>query len=319
MKTILVTGGAGFIGSNLCDRLLALGHKVICIDNFNNSYPSIFKRQNISSALKNPNFSLYEVDIRSADALKIIFSKNKIDAVVHLAARGGVQMSIVEPVEYFQINIIGTLNILEQVRLQKIPQFILASSSTVYGKDAKIPFSESDPPQKPTSPYGASKIAAESVTHTYSYLYDINTTILRFFNVYGPRVRPDMALYKFAENISKNLPVYENRGHKRDFTYVDDIVDGILAALDKKFSFEVINIGRSQPVTVHRYILEIAKALNKKPKIILRNPPPEEMVQTKATVTKAKKLLGFAPKTTVREGIQKYTQWYIKHKKKNGV
>lgn len=316
-KNILVTGGAGFIGSHLCDRLLALGHTVICLDNFNDSYPPAFKRQNIAQAKKYPNFRLYEGDICDERQLDRVFKKNKIQAVVHLAARGGVRPSITQPGEYFKTNIEGTLNILEKMRQYKIPQLVLASSSTVYGKDAKIPFSESDPPQKPTSPYGASKIAAEAIAHTYSHLYGIKTTILRFFNVYGPRVRPDMALYKFAENISRDLPVYENKGHRRDFTYIDDIIDGVLKALDREFEFEVINLGRSQPVAVHRYILEIGKALGIKPKIIARTPPPEEMVETKADVRKAKKLLKFLPKTTVTEGVKKYIQWYRQHQKTN--
>ncbi len=314
-KTILVTGGAGFIGSNLCDKLLGLEYKVICIDNFADSYPAAFKRRNIVSAQKNSNFFLYEVDICDEPQLNSIFSKNKIDAVIHLAARGGVAPSIVNPGAYFKTNVEGTLNILEKMRQFGVLQLIFSSSSTVYGRDAKVPFSEDDPPQKPTSPYGASKIAAESIVFTYSHLYGIKTTILRFFNVYGPRVRPDMALYKFSENISKGLPVYENRGHRRDFTYIDDIIDGIVSTLNKQFDFEVINLGRSQPVAVHRYILEIGKALGIKPKIIVRTPPAEEMVQTKADVRKAKKLLNFSPKTSVAEGVGKYINWYEDHKK----
>lgn len=318
-KTILVTGGAGFIGSHLCDRLLDLGHKVICVDNFNDSYPPAFKRENIANAKKYRRFLLYEVDICDDVRLGQVFSKNKINTVIHLAARGGVAPSIALPAAYFKTNVEGTLNVLEKMRQFRISHLILASSSTVYGKDAKVPFSENDPPQKPTSPYGASKIAAESIAYTYSHLYGIKTTILRFFNVYGPRVRPDMALYKFAENISKNLPVYENRGHRRDFTYIDDIIDGVLKALNKKFDFEVINLGRSQPVAVHRYILEIGKALEVPPKIIVRNPPLEEIVQTRADVRKAKKLLNFSPKISVKEGVRRYIEWYREHKKTNGA
>lgn len=313
-KTILVTGGAGFIGSHLCDRLLNLGHKVICVDNFNDSYPPVYKRQNITAAKKHPNFLLYKVDICDEIALDQVFKKNKIGALIHLAARAGVRPSIAQPSEYFKVNVQGTLNILEKMRQYKIFQLILASSSTVYGKDAKIPFSESDPFQKPTSPYGASKIAAEAIAYTYSHLYRINTTILRFFNVYGPRVRPDMALYKFAESMSKNLPVQENRGHKRDFTYIDDIIDGIIEVLDRKFNFEIINLGRSHPITVHQYILEIAKALNIKPKIILRTPPPEEMIQTQADIHRAQRLLNFSPKVTVNQGVANFATWYERYR-----
>lgn len=309
-KTILVTGGAGFIGSHLCDRLLALGYKVICVDNFNDSYPPVFKRQNIASARKHPEFVLYETDICDKEKLEKVFIENSIDKVVHLAARGGVQKSIEEPEKYFETNVLGTLNVLELMTKYQIPHLLFSSSSTVYGRDAKTPFSESDPPQKPTSPYGASKIAAEAIIYTYSYLHKINATILRFFNVYGPRTRPDMALYKFTELLSHGRPVTENKGHRRDFTYIDDIIDGVVSSLDKEFAFEIINLGRSHPIGVHTYILNIAKALNVTPKISFRSPPPEEMMLTMADTRKARNLLRFRPKTKVEDGIKSFVSWY---------
>lgn len=308
--TCLVTGGAGFIGSHLCDKLLDLGHKVICVDNFDNYYSAQYKRQNIVGALKKSNFIFYEIDITNYEKIAPIFELYKVDVIVHLAGRGGVPASIERPLFYVHTNVHGTLCVLEAARHYKVPQFIFASSSSVYGPSSKIPFCEDDATLYQVSPYGATKKAAELLIQTYQHLYGLHATILRFFTAYGPRTRPDMALYKFTEKILAGEEITEYKGMKRDFTYIDDIVAGMVAAIDKNYNYEIINLGNSDPIPVRRYIKAIEDALKIKAKIVQKEPNPGELLETMAVIDKGKKLLGFNPKTKVEKGVANFVRWY---------
>lgn len=314
IKTILVTGGAGFIGSNLCDKLLTLGHKVICVDNFDNYYPPEFKRQNIVEASKDRNFTIYETDITNYAKVANVFENHKIDTIVHLAGRGGVTPSINDPFFYLDTNVRGTLCMLEATRQFRVPQFIFASSSSVYGPDSKVPFSEDQPCSFQVSPYGATKRAAELLIRTYHNLYNIHATIFRFFTVYGPRTRPDMALYQMTEEILVNKPVSHYPKMARDFTYVEDIISGIVSAINKNLSFEIINLGNSKPIPHLQYIQAIEKALEMKAKMIIKEPRSGEVLVTMANISKAKKMLGFKPKTSVFDGVKQFVLWYKKYR-----
>ncbi len=306
----LVTGGAGFIGSHLCDRLLQLGHKVICVDNFDDYYPAQYKKQNIARALKNPNFIFYEIDVTKYEKIAPIFELYKIDAIIHLAGRGGVGASVERPLFYVHTNVHGTLCMLEAARHYHVSKFIFASSSSVYGPESKPPFNENDPVLNQASPYGATKRAAELLVQTYHNLYGIQSVVLRFFTVYGPRSRPDMAINKFTLQIMAGEEVSARQGMKRDFTYVDDVVSGIVSALDKNINYEIINLGNCTPITVQEYIQAVEKALGIKAKVVIKDPLPGELLETMADITKAKKILGFKPKTRIEEGVLKFVEWY---------
>lgn len=309
---ILVTGGSGFIGSHTCRRLLELGHQVICVDNFNNYYSPKVKRANIKDLLGNKNFKCYKADILNFKKMEEIFAKEKPDKIIHLAARAGVRASIEDPDIYIKTNIEGTLSLLRLAVQYNIHNFIFASSSSVYGNDAKIPFSEDDPCDKPISPYGISKRAAELLVYAYHHLYKLHCTVLRFFTVYGPSGRPDMAPYLFVEAIYKGREIKRfGRGDtKRDYTYIDDIVNGVVAALKKDFTYEIINLGNSKPISLNKFIGVIEKLLGKKAKI--RDLPLQmgDVVFTFADISKAKKLLGFKPKTSIEEGMRRFIDWY---------
>ncbi len=314
MKTILVTGGAGFIGSHVCDRLLELGKKVICVDNLNNYYSPKRKIKNIEHNLENPNFMFITADIKNKEQLDEIFQNNKVDKIIHLAARAGVRPSLKNPSLYQETNIKGTLNLLELAKKYNINHFVLASSSSVYGKNKKIPFCETDNVDNPISPYAATKKAAELLCRTYSHLYDINITCLRFFTVYGPRGRPDMAPYLFTEKIYKDLPIqrFGDGTAKRDYTFITDIVEGIIAAVEKPFKYEIINLGNNKPVELNQFIKVIEENINKKAVIEEKSIPPGDVLITFADIDKAKKLLGYEPKTTIEEGMKKFIEWYEK-------
>jgi UDP-glucuronate 4-epimerase len=248
MKNPLITGGAGFIGSHVVDRLLSTSvDHITVVDDFNDFYSPSLKRENIREHLKDPRYSINEVDIRNRAALEQVFKANNFDCVVHLAARAGVRPSLSEPQLYTETNINGTLNLLELARVSNIKQFVFGSSSSVYGINAKVPFSEDDPIRQPISPYAATKGAGELLCHTYSHLYDLRCVCLRFFTVYGPRQRPDLAIHKFAKLISqhKPIPVFGDGSARRDYTYIDDIIDGVMAAIDyDKSNYEVIRHAR---------------------------------------------------------------------------
>jgi UDP-glucuronate 4-epimerase len=317
MKNILVTGGAGFIGSNFVDRLLAEGQwRVVVIDDFNDFYSPDIKRQNVRAALDNSSYSLVEADIRDRTALEQVFDSTEFNCVVHLAARAGVRPSLSEPLLYTETNINGTLHLLDLARKHKVPQFVFGSSSSVYGINAKVPFSEEDPIRQPISPYAATKAAGELLCHTYSHLYGLRCVCLRFFTVYGARQRPDLAIHKFAKLIhaGKPIPVFGDGSTRRDYTYVDDILDGVRSAADyTKSSYEVFNLGESQTVELRRLISLLEKELGREAKIDWQPVQPGDVPQTFADVTKARQLLGYNPQIKIEEGIRRFTQWFLQN------
>jgi len=307
--TTLVTGGAGFIGSHVCEALLKQGEQVVCIDNFNNYYSPKRKQQNVSQFKK--NFTLIKGDIIDYD-LENLFSKNKITKVIHLAARAGVRPSISQPLLYANVNINGTIRLLEAARKTNCKNFISASSSSVYGNQKKVPFSETDNVDSPISQYAATKKAGELLSSTYNHLYKIPITCLRFFTVYGPKGRPDMAPMKFTMSIDRGekIPVYGDGNQKRDFTYVENIVAGIISAHKKCLDFEIINLGNNHPEKLKDLIKYIELNLNKKAKILYQEKQPGDVDRTFADVKKAKKLLGYKPTTSLKQGVKKMISWY---------
>jgi len=314
MKNLLVTGGAGFIGSHFVDRLLATDvERVVVVDDFNNFYDPTIKHDNIRNHLKDPRYSIWEVDIRDRVALEPLFEQANFDCVVHLAARAGVRPSLSEPQLYTETNINGTLNLLELARQHGIKQFVFGSSSSVYGINAKVPFSEDDPIRQPISPYAATKGAGELLCHTYSHLYGLRCVCLRFFTVYGPRQRPDLAIHKFAKLISqgKPIPVFGDGKTRRDYTYVDDIIDGLMAAIDyDQSSYEVINLGESRTVELNELISLLEKELDTQATIDRQPPQPGDVPQTFADISKARALLGYNPKTPIEEGLRRFVEWF---------
>jgi len=314
MKNLLITGGAGFIGSHLVDRLLATNvERITVVDDFNDFYNPSIKRDNIREHLKDLRYSIHEADIRDRAALAHVFNKSNFDCVVHLAARAGVRPSLSEPQLYTETNINGTVNLLELARQHDIKQFVFGSSSSVYGINAKVPFSEDDPIRQPISPYAATKGAGELLCHTYSHLYGLRCICLRFFTVYGPRQRPDLAIHKFAKLISQHqpIPVFGDGSTRRDYTYIDDIIDGVTAAIDyDKSNYEVINLGESRTVELRELISLLEKELDTHA-IIERQPPqPGDVPQTFADVSKARALLNYQPKTQIEEGLRRFVEWF---------
>lgn len=312
---ILVTGCAGFIGSHLTERLLANGHEVIGVDDFNDYYDPAIKRENISQALKDERFTLIEADIRDKKEMKKIFEEYNVEKIVHLAARAGVRASFEQAELYFDVNVLGTLNLLALAKAHNVEQFVFTSSSSVYGLN-KPPFSEEQAIANIISPYAASKRSAELLCQVYACNYAIPTTCLRLFTVYGPRGRPDMAVYKFTDKIAKGLAIerYGKGNMQRDFTYVDDIVEGIMLALERPFDFEIINLGNSRPVQLNRLIELIEQNLGKKAKIIEKPVPKGDVPITYADISKAKRLLGWEPKVSIEEGIKQFIEWYKKNR-----
>jgi UDP-glucuronate 4-epimerase len=311
---ILLTGGIGFIGFHTAKALLSRGDELVIVDNFNDYYDVKLKkaREKELKKLKNKKLQIIKADISDFSEMKKIFSKNKFDKICHLAAQAGVRYSIENPFIYEESNILGTLVMLEMARHYEVKDFVYASSSSVYGNNKKTPFSEEDKTDYPVSLYAATKKSCEMIAHSYHSLYKINCTGLRFFTVYGPFGRPDMAYYKFSEKILEGKPieVYAGGELKRDFTYVDDIVTGVIAAIDKPFSYEIINLGNNKPITVNKLIAELEKNLNKKADKKMIPPQAGDVNVTFADITKAKKLLGWKPTTTIEEGIKKFVEWY---------
>jgi UDP-glucuronate 4-epimerase len=330
--SILVTGGAGFIGSHLVKKLLKQNKKVICVDDFNSYYNPGYKRENIQEFLGNKNLvsskierlKLYKQDICDLEGLDKIFKENKIDTIVHLAARAGVRPSIENPLLYYQVNVMGTVNLLEMAKKYNVKNFVFASSSSVYGNNEKIPFSEDDRVDNPISPYAASKKSGELICHTYYDLYDINIACLRFFTVYGPKGRPDMAPYKFTELISRGeeIQMYGDGSTFRDYTYVDDIVSGVLASVEyiKKNNqvsssdggsrYEIFNLGNSKIVELKYLIETIEKEVGKKAKIKKMPIQAGDVDKTYADLSKSCKFLGYEPKINIEEGIKRFVKWY---------
>ncbi|CAN5295110.1 GDP-mannose 4,6-dehydratase [soil metagenome] len=314
MKNILVTGGAGFIGSHLVEKLLKEDSwNVVVADNFNDFYAPHIKRANVEPFLQNPNFSLREIDICDNEDMCQMFEANNFGASVHLAARAGVRPSLEQPKLYAETNINGTLNLLELAKEFDVKQFVFGSSSSVYGINCKIPFTEDDKISRPISPYAATKAAGELLCHTYSHLYDIRTVCLRFFTVYGARQRPDLAIHKFSKLIwnEKPIPVFGDGTTRRDYTYIDDIIQGVRAAIDFDQSMhEIFNLGESQTVELNYLIELIEQNLGKKAIIDRREMQPGDVPQTFADISKAKELLNYNPHTKIEEGIKKFTDWF---------
>lgn len=313
MKRILVTGGAGFIGSHLVDSFLAAGYEVVCVDNFDDLYDKRIKKRNIAAHLKHKRYSLITEDIRNLKALERIFRKNSFDRVLHIAARAGVRASIENPRLYEEVNIGGTLNILECMRKYPAGVLIYASSSSIYGESGKVPFSEDDKADYPISPYAASKKAAELFCHTYHSLYKIPVACLRFFTVYGPRQRPEMAIHYFTRAIhnGEEIKLFGDGSTRRDYTYIDDIVTGINNLLDKDLGYEIINLGNSHTVELKYIVALIEKNLKKKARIKWLPEQPGDMPITYSDISKAKRLLGYHPKTNIEDGIASFVQWYL--------
>jgi UDP-glucuronate 4-epimerase len=311
----LITGGAGFIGSHLVDKLLAQSSaRVVVIDNFDGFYDPQIKQANIADHLAHPAYRLVETDIRDQAALEQLFAEEDFDVIIHLAAKAGVRPSVNDPRSYHEVNAGGTMNLIDLAQRNGIKKFIYGSTSSIYGPHATPPFRE-DAALAPISPYAATKAAGELIAHTYSYLYDFQSVCLRFFTVYGPRQRPDLAIHKFAHLITKNqpIPVYGDGTNERDFTYIDDIIQGVLAAIAYDATpFEIINLGESQTVTVNRMIRLLEDALGKKAIIDYQPPQPGDMPRTHADISKARKLLGYQPSTPIEIGIQKFADWFRK-------
>lgn len=314
MRSILITGGAGFIGSHLVDRLLGEGEwQVTVVDDFNDFYAPAIKRENIRDQQRNPSCQLFEADIRDKASLSRIFSENKFDCVVHLAARAGVRPSLSEPQLYVETNINGTMNLLELARRHQVPQFVFGSSSSVYGVNEKVPFSETDPIFNPISPYAATKAAGELLCHTYSHLYSLRCICLRFFTVYGARQRPDLAIHKFAHLISegKPIPVFGDGTTRRDYTYIDDIIAGVRAAIDyEKSNYEVVNLGESRTVELGELIGLLEQQLDMQAVIERQPMQPGDVPQTFADISKARHLLNYDPQTPIEDGIRLFVEWF---------
>jgi UDP-glucuronate 4-epimerase len=314
MKSILITGGAGFIGSHLVERLLHEGDwHVTVVDDFNDFYDPALKRQNISGHEGHALFRLHEADIRDSQQLQALFGKHEFDCIVHLAARAGVRPSLSQPQLYVETNINGTLNLLELARAHRVKQFVFGSSSSVYGANAKVPFSENDPVREPISPYAATKAAGELLCHTYSHLYGLRCVCLRFFTVYGARQRPDLAIHKFARLISarKPIPVFGDGSTRRDYTYIDDIISGVRAAIDYDQSeYDVFNLGESRTVELRELIALLENELGIKAQIDWQPLQPGDVPQTFADISKARRLLGYDPQTQIEDGIRRFVQWF---------
>jgi len=309
---ILVTGGAGFIGSHLVDGLLSRGDEVVVLDDFNDFYDPRIKRANISSHLDSGRYRLVEGDLRDRDLLTGIFSRHRIRKVVHLAARAGVRPSLADPLLYQDVNIRGTLELLEQIRVHGVEQLVFASSSSVYGANEKVPFSEEDPILRTISPYAASKYAGELFCHTYHHVYGIPITCLRFFTVYGPRQRPEMAIHKFTRLLydGRPIPMFGDGSTARDYTYIDDIVAGMLAAVDRPLGFEVINLGESQTVTLRELIEALERVSGRKATIRRQPLQAGDVSVTFADVRKARRLLGYNPGTRIDDGLKAFLEWF---------
>ena len=339
MKTYLVTGGAGFIGSHLVEKLLKNGNKVINIDNFNEFYNynskvknvldstgkiqknddgeiKVNELQDLKKLVDSENYILEIVDITNMEILEEIFQRNEIDTVIHLAAMAGVRPSIEKPLLYEKVNIRGTMNILELINKYNIKKFICASSSSVYGNNEKVPFSEKDNVDRAISPYAATKKSCEIIGHSYHHLYDIDTIMLRFFTVYGPRQRPDLAIHKFTKAIieEKEIPFYGDGTTQRDYTYIDDIIDGVLKSIiyleKNKNIYEIINLGESETISLRKMVKTLENEIGKKAVLKKLSMQPGDVNRTFADISKAKELIGYDPKTKFEEGIKKFVNWY---------
>lgn len=310
---VLVTGAGGFIGSHLCEELLNRGGSVYGVDNFDDYYSPIIKRQNIQNLHNNPRFQIFEADIRNADAMNDLFEQYHFDIVFHLAARAGVRLSLLNPSCYADVNVNGTTLLLGQSVKNHVSHFVLASSSSVYGNQTKIPYSETDDVSKPISPYAATKKACELIAHSFTAAHDLPVTCLRYFTVYGPRQRPEMAIAKFTEQImqGESLQVYGDGNAQRDFTFIDDIIAGTLLAGERPNGFEIINLGNSRMTSVNELVKQLECLCNKKAVVSYLPAQNGDVDKTFADITKAKTQYGYKPKTPIEIGLQKYVQWKL--------
>jgi UDP-glucuronate 4-epimerase len=318
-RSVLVTGAAGFIGSHLAERLVDSGYTVIGLDNFDDYYPAAIKRTNISHLKGDSRFQLINGDIRDTALLSNIFSRQRISCVFHLAARAGVRPSLEQPLLYQDINIMGTINLLQSCRNQSVENFIFASSSSVYGINKQSPFSEESSINHPISPYAASKASAELFCNTYHHLYRFPVTILRLFTVYGPRQRPEMAIHQFVRQIDSGgeVDVFGDGSSQRDYTYIDDVVDGFAAAMQYQGnSCQIFNLGGGKVVNLACLLEVIQKALNKKAHLKYTAEMPGDVPITMADISKAKNLLGYIPRVDIVEGVRRFVEWYQVNKER---
>ena len=316
MKRILVTGAAGFIGSHVVETLLARGDRVAALDEFNDYYEPALKRANVAEALKNPQYTLYEADIRNESKVREIFEREQPEVVVHLAARAGVRPSLKDPNLYHTVNVIGSQHILDACREYKPSHLVFASSSSVYGASVDVPFSEDNPVAAPISPYAATKRMNELMAHVYSHVYGLHVTMLRFFTVYGPRQRPDMAIRRFTQLIDegKPIPMFGDGSTRRDYTFITDIIAGVIAAIDRPFRYEIFNLGGHETTSLRELITLISDALGKPACIETLPNQPGDVTITYADVAKAHRLLDYAPQVPIRDGIRPFVEWYLRQK-----
>jgi UDP-glucuronate 4-epimerase len=315
MKRVLVTGGAGFIGSHLCQCLLREGGEVVCMDNFDPFYDPGIKRNNLEEIRASEGaqgFQLVEGDIRDKGLVADLFRRSSFDLVIHLAAMAGVRPSIQQPLLYEEVNVAGTLNLLEACRDYSVTDFIFGSSSSVYGKNRKIPFAEEDRLEVMISPYAVTKRAGELFCYAYHHLYGLNISCLRFFTVYGPRQRPEMAIHKFARLIQQGekVTLYGNGTSRRDYTYIDDIIEGIMGAIRNLRGYAIFNLGESQTVPLWDLISLLEQALGKKAAVEELPEQPGDVPITYADITKARLLLGYNPRVSIEEGVERFVRWF---------
>jgi UDP-glucuronate 4-epimerase len=309
--TVLVTGAAGFIGSSLVDRLLKAGKKVVGLDNFDSYYPPAAKRRNLAAAVPDPAFRLVEGDILDQELLARVFADHHFDAVVHLAALAGVRPSIADPAVYFRTNVDGTMNLLELVRRRPGMRFVMASSSSVYGNLLDAPFAEGDETARPVSPYAASKKAGEVLAHCYHHLHGVPVALLRFFTVYGPRQRPEMAIAKFVRLVRAGaaIPMFGDGTSARDYTFIDDITDGVHRAIERCSGYEIYNLGNSSPVSLADMIAAVGRACAMEPRVERQGDQPGDVQLTCADVRHAGEALGYRPATSLDDGLRAYLRW----------
>ena len=310
---ILITGGAGFIAYHLASALLKTPAEVHLLDNFNDFYDPAIKRKNVHDLQARGRAPIHEVDILDRGKLRGVFEETRPEAIVHLAAWAGVRPSLERPEIYSAVNITGTVHLLELAREFSTPCFIFGSSSSVYGGSTRVPFSEADPVDRPVSPYAATKRAGELLCHTYSHNFSMHITCLRFFTVYGPRQRPEMAIHKFAQLLcdGKEIPIFGKGDSRRDYTYVEDIVAGILAAIEVNPRFEIVNLGESQTITLMELVQYLESALGKKARLRFLPTQPGDMEVTYADIAHARQVLGYNPQTPFKEGIRLFADWFL--------
>lgn len=314
--TILVTGAAGFIGSHLAERLCREGRTVIGLDNFNDYYDPARKRANEQRLCAYPNFRMIEADLRDRTAMLALFAGERIRAVAHLAAMAGVRNAILNPELYVNVNLNGTQNLLDAARAAGgVENFVFASTSSVYGNTTQIPFVETDPCDRPLQPYAAAKRAAEILGYSYHHLFRLNFTVLRFFTVYGPNGRPDMMAYLLADSISKGqaIPLYDGGQMYRDWTYVDDTVAGVVAALDRPLGYEIINLGRGEPVLLTDFVEMMEELSGRKANLVDTPRLAADFVRNEADISKARRLLDYDPRVSVVDGVRRFWEWYQRY------